>query len=57
MSSIRFIFGVHNHQPVGNFDHVFEHHVREVYLPFLSALVEVLSHHPAHFRAAAGVAQ
>jgi hypothetical protein len=40
MSSIRFIFGVHNHQPVGNFDHVFEHHVREVYLPFLSALVE-----------------
>ncbi len=40
MSSIRFIFGVHNHQPVGNFDHVFEGHVRDVYTPFLSALVE-----------------
>ncbi|MBE0593495.1 MAG: hypothetical protein IH616_13950, partial [Gemmatimonadales bacterium] len=40
MSSIRFIFGVHLHQPVGNFDHVFEQHVRDVYLPFLSALAE-----------------
>jgi len=40
MSSIHFIFGVHLHQPVGNFDHVFETHLREVYFPFVSALAE-----------------
>jgi len=32
---LRFIFGLHLHQPVGNFDHVFESHVEDVYLPFL----------------------
>jgi 4-alpha-glucanotransferase len=32
------VFGVHFHQPVGNFDHVFEQHVREVYRPFLERL-------------------
>ena len=32
---LRFTFGVHLHQPVGNFDSVFEEHVAEVYLPFL----------------------
>lgn len=37
---IRFAFGVHLHQPVGNFDHVFEQHVREAYLPFLQRAVE-----------------
>lgn len=35
MDALRFAFGVHLHQPVGNFDHVFEQHVREAYLPFL----------------------
>ena len=35
MEPIRFTFGVHVHQPVGNFDYVFEQHVREVYRPFL----------------------
>jgi len=40
MQTVRFVFGVHNHQPVGNFDHVFRDHVNEVYLPFLSALAE-----------------
>lgn len=34
---LQFVFGVHLHQPVGNFDHVFEQHVREAYLPFLQA--------------------
>jgi alpha-amylase/alpha-mannosidase (GH57 family) len=29
---------VHLHQPVGNFDHVFEQHVREAYLPFLQSV-------------------
>jgi hypothetical protein len=26
---VKFIFGVHNHQPVGNFDFVFEDEIRE----------------------------
>ena len=38
---IRFAFGVHLHQPVGNFDHVFEQHVREAYLPFLKSVVDL----------------
>ncbi|HXV86871.1 MAG TPA: alpha-amylase/4-alpha-glucanotransferase domain-containing protein [Gemmatimonadales bacterium] len=37
---VRFLFGVHLHQPVGNFDHVFAQHVDQVYLPFLEALAE-----------------
>ncbi len=37
---LQFIFGLHVHQPVGNFDHVFADHVEDVYLPFLSALAE-----------------
>jgi alpha-amylase len=32
---VRFVFGVHLHQPVGNFDEVFESHVERVYFPFL----------------------
>ena len=38
---LRFAFGVHLHQPVGNFDAVFEQHVREAYLPFLQKVVEL----------------
>jgi alpha-amylase len=37
---LRLVFGVHVHQPVGNFDHVFDEHVREVYQPFLARLAE-----------------
>src|SRR2546428_7073017 len=33
MDPVRFVFGVHFHQPVGNFDHVFEDHLRDVYVP------------------------
>lgn len=40
LDPLRFAFGVHFHQPVGNFDHVFEQHVRDVYRPFLERLVE-----------------
>jgi 4-alpha-glucanotransferase len=32
---IRFVFAVHLHQPVGNFDSVFQQHLDEVYQPFL----------------------
>ncbi len=35
---IRFVFGLHLHQPVGNFDHVFQQHLDDVYLPFLKAV-------------------
>jgi 4-alpha-glucanotransferase len=38
MSAIRFVFGLHLHQPVGNFDHVFEQHVQDVYRPILEHL-------------------
>lgn len=37
---IRFIFGVHLHQPVGNFDSVFQQHLDEVYRPFLEKVDE-----------------
>jgi len=40
VTALRFIFGLHVHQPVGNFDHVFEEHAREVYLPLLTRLAE-----------------
>ncbi|HXY68285.1 MAG TPA: alpha-amylase/4-alpha-glucanotransferase domain-containing protein [Gemmatimonadales bacterium] len=35
---LRLVFGAHIHQPVGNFDHVFEQHVREAYRPLLERL-------------------
>jgi 4-alpha-glucanotransferase len=38
MSPIRFVFGLHLHQPVGNFDHVFAQHVEDVYRPLLDRL-------------------
>jgi hypothetical protein len=37
---IRFVFGVHLHQPVGNFDSVFEQHLTDVYRPFLEKVDE-----------------
>jgi hypothetical protein len=33
-------FGLHAHQPVGNFDHVFLEHLQDVYQPFLARAVE-----------------
>ena len=37
---VRFCFGLHLHQPVGNFGYVFEQHVRDVYRPLLQRLRE-----------------
>lgn len=37
---VRFVLGIHVHQPVGNFDRVFAQHVEDVYLPFLRALAD-----------------
>jgi alpha-amylase len=42
MPKLKFIFGVHNHQPVGNFDFVFEDAYQKAYKPFL----DVVSGHP-----------
>ena len=38
MEPLRFVFGLHLHQPVGNFDHVFAQHVEDVYRPLLDRL-------------------
>ena len=35
MKTVRLIMALHNHQPVGNFDHVFEKACAEAYHPFL----------------------
>jgi alpha-amylase len=38
MVPVRFVFGLHLHQPVGNFDHIFAQHVEDVYRPILERL-------------------
>ncbi|RUL87320.1 alpha-amylase/4-alpha-glucanotransferase domain-containing protein [Tautonia sociabilis] len=38
MSRVRLIFALHDHQPVGNFDSVFEAAYRDSYLPFLELM-------------------
>ncbi len=40
MKRVRFIMAIHNHQPVGNFDHVFEKACRWAYHPFLDVMEE-----------------
>ena len=40
MPGVRLILALHNHQPVGNFDGVFEASFRESYLPFLEVMEE-----------------
>jgi 4-alpha-glucanotransferase len=37
---LRFCFALHVHQPWGNFDSVFEQHLREVYRPLLHSLID-----------------
>lgn len=39
---VKLAFGIHNHQPVGNFDFVFEDAYQKAYLPFLN----ILEKHP-----------
>ena len=43
MKKINFLFAIHCHQPVGNFDHVFEESFHKCYEPFLDILIK----HPA----------
>jgi len=40
---VRLVFGIHNHQPVGNFDHVFQSAYDRCYLPFL----KTIANHPS----------
>jgi len=42
MPKVQFIFAIHNHQPVGNFDFVVEEAYQKSYLPF----VKLLEKHP-----------
>ena len=42
MRKIYFLFGIHNHQPVGNFPEVLERGYQECYKPF----IEVIARHP-----------
>ncbi len=42
MPKVQFIFAIHNHQPVGNFDFVAEEAYHKSYLPF----VQLLEQHP-----------
>ena len=37
---VRLVLAIHNHQPVGNFDGVFEEAYRDSYAPFLEMLAE-----------------
>lgn len=38
MRTVQLVLVIHNHQPVGNFDHVFEEACERAYLPFLRTL-------------------
>jgi len=40
LKTVNFIFGIHNHQPVGNFDFVMEDAYRQSYLPFIEIVEE-----------------
>lgn len=42
MPKLKFLFGIHNHQPVGNFDFVFKDACHKAYLPFL----DMAARHP-----------
>ncbi|MBW1808680.1 MAG: DUF1926 domain-containing protein [Deltaproteobacteria bacterium] len=42
MKNVQLVMAIHSHQPVGNFDSVFEEAVERCYSPFL----KVLEHHP-----------
>jgi len=53
MSKLHLILAFHNHQPVGNFDHVLEECYRKSYLPFLETLLghpglKVALHYSGH---------
>ncbi|MFH1387671.1 MAG: alpha-amylase/4-alpha-glucanotransferase domain-containing protein [bacterium] len=38
MKKVKFLFGIHCHQPVGNFGHIFDEAYERSYLPFIQAM-------------------
>ncbi len=38
MKKLKLLLGLHNHQPVGNFDYVFEWAYKDCYFPFLEVM-------------------
>ncbi len=40
MNTVNFVFGLHSHQPVGNFESVFEDSFRKSYSPFLNTFAD-----------------
>ncbi len=56
---IRFVLVLHNHQPIGNFEHVFEQAYQDSYRPFLDVFSRypVAEDLPAHQRLADGMAR
>ena len=38
MKKVKFLFGIHCHQPVGNFDNIFDESYENSYLPFIQAM-------------------
>ncbi|MFA4857940.1 MAG: alpha-amylase/4-alpha-glucanotransferase domain-containing protein [Candidatus Margulisiibacteriota bacterium] len=42
MNKVKFLFGIHCHQPVGNFEHVLEDSYQKAYLPF----IQTMERHP-----------
>lgn len=38
MKKVKFLFGIHCHQPVGNFEHVFEEAYEKAYSPFIKTM-------------------
>jgi hypothetical protein len=50
MKKLKVLFGIHNHQPVGNFEHVFEELYQKCYRPYLDVLKDFpLIKTSAHF--------
>jgi len=45
LKTINFIFGIHDHQPVGNFDFVIEDAYQQSYLPFVEIVEEFTGLH------------
>jgi len=42
MKKVKFLFGIHCHQPVGNFEHILEDSYEKAYLPF----IQLMDAHP-----------
>ena len=39
MNKLHFVFGIHNHQPIGNFPEVFAQAFEKVYAPWMKTMI------------------